>query len=234
MFEKEIMSPEEAALIVKNATLISRASIADQIAQRPFSVQVQTLTLTTAVLETNPYEIKSSFRSLYIQDATDVLVSINVKLGSRDSVQAAFSMKKNDAISSSVPITGAFLHWSAQSGKTITLVVFTDAEFKSGSQISVTGGGVSIVDGSTITGPTRVTLAATTAAVIAPAYALRKKCTLQNKTGASLYIGDSTVTSSGATEGIEIPDKGLIYWQNTGALYGYSVAGGNVHYVEEA
>lgn len=231
---KEILTPEEAAMIVQNARLIDRASIADALAQRPFSVQVQTITLTTAQLETNPYEIKSSFKSIYIQDATDVLTTIQVKLGSRDTLQGAFQMKKNDAISSSIPITGAFLHWSAQTAKTITLVIFTDVEFKSGSQISVTGGGVSIVDGSTITGPTRVVLGAATAGIIAPANTLRKKCTLQNKTGASLYIGDSTVTGSGATEGIEIVDKGIIYWQNTGALYGFSTAGGNVHYVEEA
>lgn len=234
MFQKEIMSPEEAAAIVKNATLIARANIADKISQRPFSVQVQTLTLTTAVLETNPYKISTSFKSLYIQDATDVYVSINVRFNSRDTVQGSFSMKKNDAITLDEPTNEAYLHWSAQSGKTITLVIFTDAAFQSGSQISVTGGGVSIVDGSTITGPTRVVLGAATAGIIAPANTLRKKCTLQNKTGASLYIGDSTVTGSGATEGIEIVDKGIIYWQNTGALYGFSTAGGNVHYVEEA
>jgi len=232
---KEIMTPEDAALIVQQSNLISRAWIADQIAQRPFSVQIQTIDLSSARLITDPYSIRGQFRSLYIQEATDTYANINVLLGSRDSVQSAFKMKQNDSIAMSQPINEAYLYWSAQAGKTLTFVTFTDVEFRSGSQISVTGGGVSIVDGSTITGPTRVTLSATTATIIIPANSTRKKVTLENKTGAVLYIGGSTIGAvGGATEGISVSPGGTVIWSNTGALYGWSVAGGNVHYVEEA
>lgn len=229
MFNKEVLTPEEAAMIVQNARLIDRASIADQLAQRPFSVQIQTLDLSTAQLETNPYEIKSSFKSIYIQDATDVNVSINVKLGSRDSVQAAFAMKKNDSVSNDIPVTGAFLHWSAQSGKTITLVVFTDAKFESGSQISVSGGGVSINDGTAVSAATTTTLVAATAAIIAPASSTRKVTYIENATGAPIYFaGTSAVAASGANRGIKLEDGEKYEYRNTAALYAISTPGGAV------
>lgn len=231
---KEILTPEDAAQLVQQAGLVNRAWVANEAAQRPFSVQIQTLDLSTARLSTDPYKLNGQFRSMYIQDATDVLVNIQVLLGSRDTTQSAFTMKKNDSFSMERPVNEAYLYWSAQDSKTVTFVTFTDVEFKSGSQISVTGGGVTLVDGSTITGPTRVTLAATTATIIAPALANRKKCTIQNKTGADLYIGGSTIGAvGGANEGLKVAPDSMIYWQNTGALYGWSVAGGNISYVEE-
>lgn len=232
--EREILTPDEVALILKSADLVKRARIFEGTTQKPFGVQTITLDLTTAVLSTNPYKIRFPFRSLFVRDATDVYVSVNLQPQSQDSYQSSFAMTKNDGWVADYPVTEAYLYWSAQSGKTITLVFFTDSAFKSGSQISVTGGGVSIVEGSAITGPIRVALSAATAAIIAPALSTRKVAVIQNKTGASLYVGDSTVTASGATEGIEIPDDGIIYWRNTAGLYGYSTAGGNVHRLEEA
>ena len=232
--EREILTPEEVALILKSADLVKRARIFEGTTQKPFGVQTITLDLSTAVLSTNPYKVRFPFRSIFVRDATDVYVTVNLQPQSQDSYQSAFAMTKNDGWVADYPVTEAYLYWSAQSGKTITLVFFTDSAFKSGSQISVTGGGVSIVEGSALTGPTRVALSAATAAQIAPALSTRKLAVIQNKTGASLYVGDSSVTDSGATEGIEILDDGIIYWRNTGALYGYSTAGGNVHRIEEA
>lgn len=227
---KEIMTPEEAALIVQQSNLISRAWIADQIAQRPFSVQIETIDLNTAVLETNPKILRGQFKSIYVQEASDVNVYVNVKLGSRDSTQSAFKMRANDSISMSQPMNEMYLHWPAQSGKTLTLVKFTDVQFQSGSQVSIAGGGVAILTGTTVTGPTTVTLIAATQGIIIPANTSRKQVTLQNKTGADLYIGGSTLIS---TEGIKVSADGLIVWTNTAALYGYSTGGGDVAYIEE-
>lgn len=231
--QRQVLTPEEVKIILQNADMIDRARIAEGGWERPPLVQIIPLDLGSERLETDPYRIGFPFKSIFFQDATDVYVEISVKLGSRDSQQSSFSMKQNDSFYNSFPITEAYLHWDAQPGKTATLVIFTQSEFKSGSQISVTGGGVSIVDGSSLSGPTQVVLAATIAGIIAPADPLRKKATLQNKTGGDLYLGGSTVTNSGATEGIKLPNDSIFYWQNTGALYGYSVAGGNVHRLEE-
>jgi len=231
----EIMTPEEAAMIVQQANLISRAFVADVIAQRPFSVQIETIDLATAQLETNPKHMRGQFRSVYIQDATDPTAYVNVKIGSRDSVQSAFKMKYNDAFAMNQPQNDLFLHWPAQAGKTLTVVKFTDVEFVSGSQISVSGGGVSINTGTGVTGPTQVVIPAVTATILLPVNTSRKQATLQNKTGASLYIGGATIAAvGGVNEGLEILPGDFFVWTNTGALYGWSVAGGNISYIEEA
>lgn len=229
----QIMTAEQAAMILDKFNEIQRARIFEGNTQRPFSVQKMTIDLTTARLSTQPYKIGFPFKSIYVQTATDVYASVNVKLLTQDSSQSSFPMKLNDSFNNEFPIAEAYLDWEAQSGKSITLIFFLDSEYRSGSQISVTGGGVSINDGSSITGPTRVTLAATTAAAIAPADTLRKVATLYNDSGADIFLGDSSVTDSGATKGIPWANGTILYWRNTGALYGYSVAGGNVIRNEE-
>lgn len=229
----ETMNDQLAALVLDKAREISRARIFEGNTQRPFSIQLVTLDLTTARLSTQPYKIGFPFKSVYVQTATDVYVSVNVKVQTQDSTQSSFPMKLNDSWINEFPVAEAYIDWTAQSGKSITLIFFLESEYRSGSQISVTGGGVSINDGSTITGPTRVTLTAATAGIIAPADTLRKTATLYNDSGADIFIGDSTVTNSGATKGIPWPNGTLIYFRNTGVLYGYSVAGGNVIRNEE-
>ena len=232
---REIMTKSMADSILNMADELKNSSIYEGNTQRPFSVQSFTLDLSTARLETNPYRIGFPFKSVFVSGATDTNVSVSMKPGAIDSFQSAFPLTKKDSWSVERPVSEAYLYWSAQSGKTITLVFFTDAEFKSGSQISQNSGGVSISDGSSVSAITRVTLAATTAAIIAPSDSTRILTTIQNKTGADLYIGGtSAVTNSGATEGIKVPADGIIEWRNTGALYGYSVAGGNVHYMTES
>ena len=230
---QDIMTTDAAAAILSAVINKKNAEIFRNTKDLPFSVQTITFDLSTAVIQTQPKKIGFPFKSFYVADATDTNVSISMKTNSNDETQSAFPIKKNDSWESDEIVNSAFLFWSAQPAKSITLVFFTDARFRSGSQISVTGGGVAIIDGSTITGPTRATLAAATAGIIAPALSTRKVATIQNKTSADLYIGASAVTNSGANEGIVIPANGIIYWRNTGALYGYSVAGGNVHRNEE-
>lgn len=231
---KEIMTSEEAALIVQQLGRAARASVADALAQRPFSVQIFTVDLATAKLSTNPMKISGQFKSLYIQSATDTIANVQILLGSRDTTQSAFTMKQNDAISTSQPVAEAYMYWAAQTGKTLTFVTFTDVEFRSGSQISVSGGGVSINTGTTVTGPTQVALTAVTATIVIPVNTSRKQATLQNKTGADLYLGGSTIGAvAGANEGLKIPADGFYVWTNTAALYGWSVGGGNISYIEE-
>ena len=231
---REIMTKEVSDAILNMSEELKKASIFEASTQRPFSVQTITLALDTAKLATDPLRIGFPFRSFFVADATDTSVSLTMKVNARDEIQSGFPFKKNDSWTSSIPVSEAYIYWSAQSGKTATIVFFTDAEFKSGSQIAVQSGGVTISEGSSTTAIARVTLAAATAGIIAPADSLRIVTIIQNKTGADLYVGGtSAVTNSGATEGIKIPADGIIYWKNTANLHGYSVAGGNVHYFTE-
>lgn len=228
------MTKEMSDSILNMADEIKRASIFEGNTQRPFSIQTIVLALDTARLETDPYRIGFPFKSVFIADATDISVTVSMKPGARDSFQSAFPLIKKDSWSVNNPVNEAFLYWSAQSGKTITLVFFTDSEFKSGSQISQNAGGVNINEGSSTTAMAQVTLAAATATPIIPTDSLRIVSIIQNKTGADLWVGGSnTVTNSGATEGIKIPADGIIYWRNTANLHGYSVAGGTVSYFTE-
>lgn len=227
--EREILNESDVAQILNSAELIKRARIFEGKSQRPFSVQIVQLDLSTAKLETDPYPIRFPFRSFYIQSATDTYANIQVKVGSRDTTQSGFTAKQNDSFSADIPQAEAYLYWSAQSGKSMTIVFFTDAEFRSGSQISVSGGGVSINEGTSVSAATRVILSAATAAIIAPTDSTRKTSVIQNNTSGDLFIsGTSAVTNSGATRGITLTPGTIYEYRNTGALYGYSVAGGDV------
>lgn len=220
----------DVVAIIAEATRVERARIADQIANKPFAVQTFTLTLTTEKLRTAPLKLGFPFKSLFIQDASDVYAEISVVIGTNDSLQSAFTMRKNSSIEFDYPQTEANIYWAAQSGKTITVVAFTDAKFRSGSQISVTGGGVSLVDGSSATLAT-VTLVAATAAAIAPADTEAKVRTIYNGTGGTLYVGpDSTVLD---TTGIPVSAGASLTWRNTAVLYGYSAGGGDVRRLTE-
>lgn len=192
-----------------------------------------TLNLNSARDINNPMEILFPFKSVFVEQASDANTFFYLKPSNREDMQKSFRMGLKDSWALPYQIPKCFLHWDAQPGKTAELVFFADAEFRSGSQISVTSGGVSISDGSTVTGPTQAVLTAATAGIIAPQLLTRKVAIIQNKTGSDLYIGGAAVTGSGATEGIKIAPDAIIEHRNTGALYGFSIGGGNVHRLEE-
>lgn len=181
----------------------------------------------------NPYEVLFPFRSVFVEQASDANTFFYLKPSNREDMQKPFRMGLKDSWALPYQIPKCFLHWNAQPGKTAELVFFADAEFRSGSQISVTSGGISITEGSTVIGPTQVILAAGVAAIIAPQVLTRKIATIQNKSGGDLFIGGASVTATGVTEGIKIASGDVIEWRNTGALYGFSVSGGNIHRIEE-
>lgn len=143
-------------------------------------------------------------------------------------------MGAKDAWGLGYPINACYIHWAAQSGKTITLQFFLNSDFRSGSQISQNSGGVSIVEGTSSSFASTTLSAATAAALGLGALSTRNVATYYNDTGAVLFVGsDATVTNAGATKGIPVQPGDSIVWKNTAALYGYSVAGGVVEYLEE-
>jgi hypothetical protein len=221
--------------LLQNSRSLSDAQLAEAIEQRPLEIQTITLDLTTARSEFDPFEFKQPFRSFFVRSASDTATVVKFRPDSTDSIQSPIDLKINDSMDFGRPIARGFFHWDAQPGRKMQIVLLSTGVFRSGTQISQNAGGVSINDGSSVTGPLSTTLAAATAAVIAPAKLDRKVATLQNKSGADIYIaGDNTVTASGATEGIKITNGQIFSWRNTAALYGYSVAGGAVGRIEEA
>lgn len=234
----EIIDQQTANAVLDALTAASKARIFEGNTQKPFGVQAITIPLTTARLETDPYVLNFPFRTLYVQSATDTGVNVNVRFQTRDQYQSAINMKRNDVFVADYPQSSVNLYWDAQSGKSITLVFFIDAEFRSGSLISVTSGGVSVSNGDSIT-QSNPALTAATATLVCAASTTRKQARLQNTDPAnSIWLGPSTVTDSGtvATRGFELAPGEIFVWQNAAALYAYSVAGGNglIHVSEEA
>lgn len=195
--------------------------------KNPFTVQKLTIALDVAVDPNNPKIVNLPHKSFYVQDATDVNVTIDVQLQSQDQINSPFTVRKNDVLTYEQLMPKVNFSWSAQVGKTITIVFFSDAEFKSGSQISVTGGGVVVNEGTSFT-DARQTLVAATAGLVFASDSTRAIGFIQNISGASIWVGSSTVTSSGATIGFEVAANDVFEWRNTAALYAYSVAGGNI------
>lgn len=193
-------------------------------------VRVVEYDLATAQLETNPKPVGFAFRSFIVFDATDTSATISMRLGTRDSYQDAFDITKTTStFELPYPVNNAFLHWTAQTGKTMTLIYFRSGKMT----LNRTSTAVTAGEGSAIGAPVQVTLVAATAAAILPASGSRNTAIAQNNTGADIWVGDSTVTNAGATLGIRYSNGERIIWKNTAALYAYSVAGGVVSTVEE-
>ena len=200
--------------------------------QRPFAIQSMTLPLDTAAGVGNPYKIGFPFRSIFVRTATDSITTVSLQPDSIDSFQSAVPLTINDSMDFETVVSSAFLTWTAQAGKTITLVFFVDAAFRSGSQLSVSSGGVSISEGTAVTTTLKTFVAATQLSVFASS-TLRKVGTFQNNTGNSVWMGPTGVTNSGSSIGIEVPAGGTFIWKNTAQLFGYSVLGGTGVIMEE-
>lgn len=235
--ERKLYTPEAVAALLSSGQDNKNAEIANLIASRPYSVQTIRIALDTEGSFTSHNLVRKvgfPFKSFWVNDASDANVVVLMKVNTNDELQSSFPIRKNDAAVSTGFFSDAFFSWTAQSGKFLEITIFTDAEYRSGSQISVTNGGVTLSDGSTVSAITSVNLVAATAAIIIPALATRKCATYQNQTGADLWVsGSSAVTDTGATQGIKLAADSIGQFRNTGALYGYSVAGGRVNRFEE-
>lgn len=227
MVFKELMTEELAREVLLSVTRQREAELFQNKSNTPSSVQKIVIPLTTARDAADPYKISIPFRSFWVQDATDTNVSVNIKLLTRDSSADSFTVKKNDVYGHDEMCSEVYLDWAAQSGKTLTIVFFTRGVFSSGSQISVTGGGVFLSEGTSFVQSVQ-TLAAATAAIVFPVDSTRALGFFQNNTGASVYVGPSTVAASGANLGEEVPAGTNYYWRNTAALYAISTPGGDL------
>lgn len=228
--ERNLIISEIADSILAASSDKKRAELFRSNTQRPNAVQPLVLDLSTARDSSNPLKVSFGYRSLYVQDATDIYAEVSI-FPVRESL-SSFKMRKNDAWITDQMAAESYLTWEAQSGKTMTLVFFTDSQFMSGSQISVTGGGVSITNGSTFS-QSLVALVAATATQIVAVDSTRKNLTIQNLTGSDIWLGPAAVSNTGATTGFKLSAGATTEWKNTAALYGFSVGGGNIHQTTE-
>lgn len=225
---------------LKQLDQISRQNNSERAAQireadikNPFEIQKYVFDLTTAKDEFSPFNIGFPFKSISFEDGSDNGTYVEVKFNSNDSGGTKKKFQTNSGLSTDRMFSECFISWPAQSGKSITCYVYLTSKYVSGSLIN--SGTVTTSNPSVLAGPTRVVLSAVTATIIVPADTTNRNAIVQNKTGADLYVGGSTIGAvGGVSEGLLVPVNGLYYHQNTAALYGWSVAGGNISYVRES
>lgn len=224
---------DSSSAILNKAQQVDKANVFRSNTQHPFSIQSVTLALDTAQLIGTPYKLNFPFKSLYVVAATDTATTVSMQPSTVDSYQSSVPLKLNDAMNFDAAQSNCVITWTAQSGKSITLVFFVDASFRSGSQVTTFAGGLAIQEGSAFTTAV-VALVANTATSVAAALGTRKVATIQNNTGANVWFGGSSVSNTGANTGIMVAPGNSLVWKNTAQLFALSVAGGNVVNMEEA
>lgn len=219
-------------LIIRDLQDKKSAIIDYQNKNKPVVAHKITVDLGTARAENDPMVVNFSFRSVYVQTATDPAALIYLKPVTKEDLQPAIEFNIKDSWSVDHQISKAFLHWPAQVGKTVTLMFFPQSEFRSGSQLSVNSGGFTLNDGSAFT-LTNLALPQVAATQLVASNFNRKVATIKNETVGSIFIGANNVTDGGATKGFEITPTETFQWRNTSALYAYGIAAGNVQILEE-
>lgn len=182
------------------------------------------LELDSARTPSDPLVINQPFNGFYVESATDSDVAVKIALGGSDkySTDNFTTLGRNDAAYSPVELKGASLFWEAQSGKTMVLIFYVGVEYRPGSLVSEITGGVSIVDGDSLSSAklsgavATIACPAGAATQILDADADRKVIRLYIDGGA--WIGDSSV-SPGA-RGVFYP-SGLIELNSQAAHYLY-------------
>lgn len=209
--------------ILSNATEIDRAALFESSLGQN-EVQAVTIDLTTARLSTDPMQLGFPFRSFVVVSATDSNVSVNLKLSTQDTYQSAVPLKRGSALTLPYPVRKGFLHWDAQTGKSITILFLVTGEFKTNILDLVNSGGVTISDGTSFT-TSVVSLTASTATQLFPSDTSRKTASWVNDTGADVWVGNSSVSNSGANKGFRVAAGATFNYRNTAALYAYSIGG---------
>ncbi|MFN3453522.1 MAG: hypothetical protein ACK41T_01080 [Pseudobdellovibrio sp.] len=185
-----------------------------------------TLDLSVARDINNPMEVNFPFKSVFVEQATDPNCFFFVKPSNREDMQKPFRMGLKDSWALPYQIPRCFLHWDQQLGKKIELVFFADAEFRSGSQISVTSGGVSISDGFQFI-QNYVTAAANTEVQLLAQNSTRKVSYIHNIGDDPIYLGLPSETidvSGGSNKFWEVLPNEKFEFRNTAEMWAKSAS----------
>lgn len=178
-----------------------------------------TLPLDTARTREDALELNFAFRSFIVIDATDAQVEIQARLNSRENSNPFFPIRRGTTLKMPKPAKRVFLHWTAQPGKSITILFFFRGQLETNVLSLVNSGGVGILEGTSVTNAS-VSMGAAAATAIFAANDERVVGTFRNETGASIWVGPSGVTN---LTGMEVKHGEVFEWRNTAALYGYVV-----------
>ncbi|NJM09524.1 MAG: hypothetical protein HC883_01090, partial [Bdellovibrionaceae bacterium] len=137
---KDMFTRTQSADLVDAMNRPDEARIAYQRSERLVHChKIELLDLSTARLRSDPVEVAFPFKSVFVEEATDVNTYVSMLLGSREAHQDSFKLKLNTSVEIDYPVNKAYLFWDAQPGKSILIKAFPEARFRSGTQISVSG-----------------------------------------------------------------------------------------------
>jgi hypothetical protein len=224
---------DQAISLLQNARELDDAQIMAAQAGDVAPIRVITIPLDTAQTPSDPKVIKFPFKGLVVLSATDSNVSINGRLDTLDSSNDSFPLKSPGGIFSERPFSAIYLDWSAQAGKTITLLLSMYGQIQTNQIGLAFSGGVNVKDGDSIS-VASVTLTAATASQIVAVDTTRKKIEFENETGDDIWLGPSNVSNASTTKGRVLRPGANFVYTNTAALYGYSVGGGTLTYLKHS
>lgn len=214
------MNRDQALLLLKEALLPDLASMSLSRSGEPTKFQSITIDLSSTtfggqvVSRNNPYEFNIPFKAFLVTDATDTNANVNMLVGSRESNVESIpvSLAKVKEMQLNFKTDKFYLYWTAQTGKSITILFAIDAEISSGvqSQENV------ISEGSSFVQATAVSVLATATQILASDND-RAVTTICNNGSETVYIGDSSVTIA---DGLPLQPNAYKEVRNKGTVYG--------------
>jgi|GEM_PF-4336790 len=215
------MTRQELQEILSSYFTLKSAQVAHARATTRDQLETFTIDLATAVTQyQKTYRIDKPFKAISFEDGTDQDAYVKVQFDSQNDGKSFKKFKQNAGLTCETMFDGCTIFFPAQAGKTISCTIYYDCTYESGAQLLSGTIAVARPSAYTITNPA---LTGGTAALVLAADSTREKVTIQNKTGASVWIGASTVTNAGATTGYELIDGAQYEIENTFAVYVYSV-----------
>jgi len=215
------LTPNEVQAIVEGVMTAKNAVLSRNNTSAPKITQSMTLSLTTAKLDTSPLEIKFPFTSVYVSDCSDAATEVNIRFNDRAGDDLPLS--KKDVINFDYPMANAYINWSAQPNKTITLIFMTEGQIKTGSQTSEVS---SSVEANSISNLACQSI--TTIAKILSQDLNAKVINIYNDGPDTVFIGATGVAkATGATAGVTTVGMPILaggerQYKNTAEIYAIS------------
>lgn len=212
------MDKNELRQLIREENKSQNAQIFLADIENPFQVHTEVLDLGTAVSASNPKVFNFPFKCVAFIKGTDTSLEVSGVLNSNDNGFSSVPFKNNSSLYSERMFGGLYLSWAAQPGKSVTICLFLNAKFESGSFVNDGTVTVSVPTGMTLINPA---LASGSQLLLAQNLN-RSKVIIQNNSGTDIYIGDSTVSNAGASRGLLLTSGVDITLEVTDAIYIYS------------
>jgi hypothetical protein len=176
----------------------------------------QILYLDNTTTKENPnLRINYDFKSLAITDGTDNDTYIYAILGRVNGSKKPIKFKNNSTYASDFQITEITIYSPAQAGKQVTINLFKDAIYTSGSLVN---SGVVTTARPTAFTTSIATIPASTPTIVLPLNTARKSAMIKNPLTSTVYFGDASVSASY----MDLAPGDKLVYDNSSALYFFS------------